>query len=91
MNGNNSAKGWLSCLILLLIFGLIFYFVRVFWWVIFLVLPVINLIRGLIWRRRIQKTMSRDFGNNSKPEQDNSNYCEAEFEIIDDDTEPDKE
>lgn len=81
---NNNAKGWLSCLVALVIMFLVAKFLFRFFWVLILVMPVLNIIRGLIWKRRIRKTQQQmnDFVNENVDQQ--QNYCEAEFEILDD-------
>ena len=84
---NNNAKGWLSCLVALVIMFLLAKFLFRFFWILILVIPVLNIIRGWIWKRRIRKAQQQmsDFGYENADER--QNYCEAEFEILDDETE----
>ncbi len=89
---DNTGKGvgsWLSCLVMIIIGGVIMRFFFRFLWVLLPVFIVLNWIRFILWKRRLKKHMQEfDFAETNAMERHNpGKYCEAEFEILDDETE----
>lgn len=84
MNKNGS-KGWLSCMVVLVIAAIALTVLLHFGWLLFPVIILINIIRSFLWNRKIMKVNRRDENCTHKENHVDSNkYCEAEFEILDD-------
>ena len=84
MNGKGNAKGWISCLVMLLIIVIAF---RFMFFAVRFIIPifiVVNVVRFLIWRRRMKKVQQQVHDFQNKNTEDQSRYCEAEFEVLDD-------
>jgi len=91
MNNSSSIKGWLSCLTILLIIGVVLVFFFKYAWIIIPIVFIVNLIRRWIWGRRVKKAQEQvqEFMNQTGNDE-RKNYCEAEFEILDDESENDR-
>lgn len=87
MDRNGNVRGMISCLVSILIMIVV---LKVLSKVAFLIIPAIvllNLLRAWLWHRRIKKAQEKanQFVQQKKKEE-SPNYCEAEFEILDDDS-----
>ncbi len=90
MNYTNKGIGsWLSCLAFIIIGGVIARFFFSFLWILLPVFIVLNWVRFLLWKRRLKKHMQEfDYAEpNTTADHESGKYCEAEFEILDDDSE----
>lgn len=84
MNKKDS-KGWLSCMAVLVIAAIVLTVLMHFGWLLFPAIILINIVRSFLWNRKIMKVGRRD--EDSVPKENHSDsdkYCEAEFEIMDD-------
>ena len=85
MNKNGS-KGWFSCMAVLVIAAVAMTVLMHFGWLLFPVIILINIIRSFLWNRKIMKAGRGSEEYTRKENQGGSEkYCEAEFEIMDDD------
>ena len=82
----NNNKGWISCMVILVILAVVMTFLRWFGWLLFPAIIIINLVRSLLWQRKMAKFNNEETKSESSM-QEPSNYCEAEFEILDDEPE----
>ncbi len=82
---NKSSKGWLSCMTVLVITAIVLTVLMHFGWLLFPAIILINVIRSFLWNRKIMKASRRDEDHTQKENHsDSDKYCEAEFEILDD-------
>lgn len=84
MNRNGS-KGWISCMVVLVIAAIAMTILMHFGWLLFPVIILINIIRSFLWNQRIMKANRRDENCTKEQHIDSDKYCEAEYEILDDD------
>lgn len=84
MNRNGS-KGWISCMVVLVIAAIAMTILMHFGWLLFPVIILINIIRSFFGNRKIMKANRRNENYPHKEKHiDSDKYCEAEFEILDD-------
>ena len=86
---NNNSKSWISCTVILIIVAIVLTVLRWFGWLLFPAIIIINLVRAMLWRRKVMNAQ-QDKTYDTPSSEEKARYCEAEFEILDDESDEDE-